>query len=62
MLISNNKGDVVGEMNRSVTQDGTVINTNTLCNGRRPVTRNISIRDSHGTVRTTNAIGWKILA
>ena len=41
MLIRNNKGDV-GEMKRSVTEDGTVINTNTLYNGRRPVTQNIS--------------------
>ena len=61
MLIRNNKGDVVGEMNRSVTQDGTVINTNTLYNDARPVTQNVSIRDSHGNVRTTNVIGGKIL-
>jgi hypothetical protein len=61
MLIRNNKGDVVGEMNRSVTQDGTVINTNTLYSDGRPVTQNISIRDSHGAVRTTNVIGGKLL-
>lgn len=36
MLIRNNNGDV-GEMKRSVTQDGAVINTNTLYNGRRPI-------------------------
>jgi hypothetical protein len=61
MLIRNNRGEIVGEMNRSVAQDGTVINTNTLYNDGRPVTQNISIRDSHGTVRTTNVIGGKIL-
>jgi len=61
MLIRNNKGEVVGEMNMSITEDGTVINTDTLYNDGRPVTQNISIRDSQGKVRTTNVIGGKIL-
>jgi hypothetical protein len=61
VLIRNNKGEVVGEMNMSITEDGTVTNTNTLYNDGRPVTQNISIRDSQGKVRTTNVIGGKIL-
>jgi hypothetical protein len=61
MLIRNNKGEVVGEMNMSITEEGDVINTNTLYNDGRPVTQNISIRDSQGKVRTTNVIGGKIL-
>ena len=61
MLIRNNKGEVVGEMNMSITQDGTVINTNTLYNNGSPVSQNVSIRDSQGKVRTTNVIGGKIL-
>jgi hypothetical protein len=48
-------------MNTSITQDGTVINTNTLYNNGRTVTQNISIRDNQGKVRTTNVIGGKIL-
>ena len=61
MLIRDNKGEVVGEMSTSITQEGTVINTNTLYNDRRPVTQNISIRDNQGKVRTMNVIGGKIL-
>ena len=61
MLIRNNKGEVVGEMNMSITQDGSVINTNTLYNNERPVAQNISIRDSEGKVRTTHVIGGKVL-
>jgi len=61
MLIHNNKGEVIGEMNMSITQDGDVINTNTLYNNGSPVTQNISIRDNQGKVRTTNVIGGKIL-
>jgi hypothetical protein len=61
MLIRNNKGEVTGEMNISITQDGSVINTNTLYNNGRPVTQNISIRDNQGKVRTTNVSGGKIL-
>lgn len=61
MVIRNNKGEVVGEMNRSVTQDGTVVNTNARYNDGQPVTQNVSVRDSHGAVRTTNVIGGKIM-
>ena len=61
MLIRNNKGEVVGEMNSSITQDGAVINTNTLYNNGSPVSQNVSVRDSQGKVRTTNVIGGKIL-
>ena len=46
MLIHNNNGEVVGEMNMSITQDGTVINTNTLYNGGRPLTQTIHPRQS----------------
>lgn len=61
MLISNNDGEIVGEMNVSITQEGTVIRTNTMYQNGSPVTQNISVRDSHGEVRTTNVIGGKIL-
>lgn len=61
MLIRNNKGGVIGEMNTSISQEGTVIKTNTLYIKGRPVMQNISIRDNQGTVRTTNVIGGKIL-
>lgn len=61
MLIRNNKGEVIGEMNTSISQEGTVIKTNTLYNNGRPVTQNISIRDKQGKVGTTNVIGGKIL-
>ena len=61
MLIRNNNGEVVGEMNVSITQEGTVIRTNTMYSNGRPVVQNISIRDSQGSVRTTNVIGGKIL-
>jgi len=61
MLIRNNKGEVVGEMNMSITQDSTVINTNMLYNGGRPVNQNISTRDNQGKVGTTNVIGGKTL-
>lgn len=60
MLIRNNNGEVIGEIN-TITQDGSVIQTNTMYNGGRPVAQNISLRDSQGSVRTTNVINGKIL-
>ncbi len=61
MVTRNNSGEVVNEMNVSITQDGTVIRTNTMYSNGRPIVQNITVRDSHGTVHTTNVIGGKIL-
>jgi hypothetical protein len=61
MLIRNNRGEIVGEMNTTITQEGTVIRTNTLYNNGRPVAQNVSVRDNQGKVRTTNVIGGKIM-
>ena len=61
MVTRNNKGEVVNEINFSITQEGTVIRTNTMYGNGRPLVQNISVRDSQGTVRTTNVIGGKIL-
>jgi len=61
MVTRNNSGEVVNEMNVSITQDGTVIWTNTMYSNGRPIVQNISVRDSQGSVRTTNVIGGKIL-
>jgi hypothetical protein len=38
-----------------------VIRTNTMYQNGRPITQNISIRDTQGGIRTTNVIGGKIL-
>ena len=60
MLNRNNKGEIVSEMNTTITQEGTVIRTNTMYNNGRPVAQNISIRDSQGNVRSEDVFG-KIL-
>lgn len=61
MLVHNNKGEVVGELNTAISQDGTVIQTNTIYNDGHPVAQHISIRDNQGVVRTTNVINGKLL-
>jgi len=61
MQTRNNKGEIVSEMNTTITQEGTVIRTNTMYNNGRPVAQNISVRDTEGKVHTTNVIGGKIL-
>jgi len=60
MIIRNNRGEVIGEMNTTITKEGTVIRTNTIYNDGRPVAQNISIRDSQGNVRSEDVFG-KIL-
>jgi hypothetical protein len=41
MLSRNNNGEITGEMNTTITQEGTVIRTNTMYNNGRPVAQNI---------------------
>ena len=60
MLIHNNDGEIIGEMNTIFTQDGSVIRTNTTHSDGCPVIQNITVRDNQGNVRTTNVIGGKI--
>lgn len=61
MQIRNNQGDVVGEINSSLTENGDCVITNTLYDRGNPVIQNISVRDNQGRVRVTNVIGGKIL-
>jgi hypothetical protein len=61
MIMRNNKGEVIAEINTAVTQDGTTFITNTLYNGGRVVSQNISVRDSQGNVKTCDVLGGKIL-
>jgi hypothetical protein len=57
LLIRDNKGEVTGEINNVITQEGSVITTNTIYNNGRPISQNISIRDSQGRVHTENVFG-----
>ena len=61
MLIHNNHGELIGEINSGVTDKGERITTNTIYDRGNPVMQNISVRDNEGKVRTTNVIGSKIL-
>jgi hypothetical protein len=61
MIMHNNKGEVVAEINTAVTQDGTTVITNTMYYGERVVSQNISVRDCQGHVKTTDVLGGKIL-
>ena len=61
MLIRDNNGELVGEINSSVTDKGERIVTNTMYQNGRPVAQNISVRDTEGKVHTTNVLGGKIL-
>jgi hypothetical protein len=61
MQIRNNQGELIGEINTGVTDNGDRITTNTMYVHGNPVMQHISIRRNDGTVYTTNVIGTKIL-
>ena len=63
MRTYNNQGKLVGEINTTFMQDGTVITTNTIYNANngQAISQNISVRDSQGKITTSNTIGGKLL-
>lgn len=61
MIMRNNKGEMIAEINTAVTQDGTTVITNTMYHGERVVSQSISVRDNQGKVKTTDVLGGKIL-
>jgi hypothetical protein len=61
MQIFNNHGELTGEISTGLTDSGDRVTTNTLYDRGNPVMQNVTIRQSDGTVHTTNIIGRKIL-
>jgi hypothetical protein len=61
LKIFNNQGELTGEINTGLTDNGDRITTNTLYDRGNTVIQNVTLRDSHGSVQTTNIIGRKIL-
>ena len=54
---------LVGEINTTFMQDGTVVTTNTIYNpnNRQAISQNISVRNSQGKVTTKDTFGGKLL-
>ena len=61
MKVFNNQGELTGEINTGLTDNGDRITTNTLYDRGNPVIQNLTVRDNQGNVHTTNIIGRKIL-
>jgi hypothetical protein len=61
MKTFDNQGELIGEISTGVTDNGDRITSNTIFDRGNPVTQNVTIRHSDGTMQTTNIIGRKIL-
>jgi len=57
----NNHGELTGEINSGLTDNGDRVTTNTLYDRGNPVVQTVTVRDNQGNVGTTNVIGGKIL-
>ncbi len=57
------QGRLVGEINTTFMQDGTVVTSNTIYNADsgQALSQNISARNSQGKVTTRNTFGGKLL-
>jgi hypothetical protein len=56
-----NNGQLISEINNSITSDGKAINSQTTYHNGRPVTQVIFTRDSQGKQTTTTVINGKII-
>ena len=63
MKTYDNQHRLVGEINTTFMQDGTVVTSNTIYNSTsgQAVSQNISVRNSQGKVTTKNTFGGKLL-
>ena len=54
---------LVGEINTTFMQDGTVVTSNTIYNATngRAISQHISVRNAQGKVTTKNTFGGKLL-
>ena len=54
---------LVGEINTTFMQDGTVVTTNTVYNATsgQAISQNISVRNSQGKITTRDTFGGKLL-
>jgi hypothetical protein len=54
---------LVGEINTTFMQDGTVVTSNTVYNANngQAISQNISVRNAQGKVTTNNTFGGKLL-
>jgi hypothetical protein len=57
------QGRLVGEINTTFLQDGSVVTSNTVYNANsgQAVSQHISVRDSRGKITTKNTFGGKLL-
>ena len=61
MKTYNNQGELIGEINSGLTDDGDRVTTNTIYDRGNPVVQTITVRDNQGNVSTTTVLGTKIL-
>jgi len=61
MIVRDNHGRIVSEINQVRDAEGTSITTNTMYYNEHPVAQTITVRDSQGKVETRNILGGKIL-
>jgi hypothetical protein len=61
MQIRNNRGELVGEINTGLTENGDRVTSSTLYDRANPVSQHVSLKKNDGTVQTTTVLGRKIL-
>lgn len=61
MVIRDNSGKKISEINVIVRPGGSVITTNAVYSGDGVITQNISTRDNGGNVKTETVYGGKVL-
>ena len=61
MIIRDNQGNVIGEIDVRYTNDGKQISSNTTYYNGRVVSQTVSVRDNRGHIETKHVVGGKIV-
>ena len=62
MIVRNNQGKIVGQLEHLRDNNGNTVETNTMYDSReRPVVQQITVRDTHGHVESRTILNGKLL-
>jgi hypothetical protein len=61
MLVKDNRGKIVGQLEHFRDSNGNTFDTNTMYSNERPVVQLITVRDTQGKVESKTVLGGKLL-
>lgn len=61
MIVRDNQGKIIGQLEHFRDANGNTVDTNTMYSNERPVIQNITVRDNQGRTETKTILNGKLL-